>query len=158
MKFNNFSSFERIISLGTIIIILLVITGCSDKDCYDSPYLTKMNFYNIDSILLNGLIIRTYKQNSGFDKPVDSFKVTMFTRVENEYYLMYQGDLEKEIKSGFDYDVVIPKKGHFQITQINIFKEKCGNSIFSSEYNYSIQGYYVNNNYCNCSILKIVGK
>lgn len=105
---------------------------------------------------LDGVVIGVYKANSDFKTCIDSYKIIKTTRVEDDYFLVYRGELEKAIDVGYDYDVVIPGRGHFQVTSININKVKCNNSIFSSEYNYSIHGYYVNGMQFGCSVIKVI--
>jgi hypothetical protein len=145
-----------LILLSVSSIIVLADSNCSSKDCNDSTYMKQMEFIDIHLSDFDDMIIRVYSQNTDFKIPVDSFTVKNIVRVNNEG-VIYDGDLEKAIKRGYYYDVYIPKQGHFRVTKINVEQEKCSNSIFSSDYSYSINGYYVNDFYYACSIIKIDG-
>jgi len=146
---------KKAVNIIIISSFILGILSCSDKDCIENPNLRHILFYNFHQYDLDSVVVGVYKSNTNFEVCIDSYKVISTTRVEDDNYLIYRGELDKEIKDGYDYDVVIPGEGHFRVTSINYEKTKCNNSIFKNKYNYFIQDYYVNGSKFGCSIIKI---
>jgi hypothetical protein len=136
-----------------VLLLFCVFISCSNNcpDTYDISRIEIFNyvFKNVDNVVITG-----YKNDSTFNTPLETFKITRFEILGNNSADNYCY-LNKKLNTNYDYDVFfIDFNVHCKITGIKVRHQTCSEGIFPDNYSYSFDKYYVNGLIFKCQILK----
>src|SRR4030042_3390323 len=138
----------------------IVLTNCEgSKDCDDRYVLDRMLFFNSNIEELNNIEIIGYKKGSDFKTIIDTSYAVVKWEETDDYYLIYQGYLNKNIRTNLDYLISIKANSKScRISEIKVKELICYEGLIFKEYSRSFDGYLVNGEKFACQIIKIFPK
>lgn len=137
-----------------IIQILIVDYSCSRNNCKDYYDLDRIELFNYNLQDIKSVKITGYTKDGNFQTVQESFEITKFQKLDSYGYDNYVV-LNKRIHTDYDYDIYFKNLDkHCKITGIKVKKDICYEGLFSNDYSYSFDEYYVDGSIFKCQVLK----
>lgn len=141
-----------------LVIFVFFLTSCTKKECNDYYYLDRVDVYNYPLHDSSNIIISGENPSSIFFLPLDTFNIIRTEQIDDAGYI-HSLFLNKPINTNYDYTFYfIDLDTTCYITDIRVKKEKCNDGVFGRSYTHRFDGYYVNNTFFNCQVLKVFPK
>lgn len=141
------------LKFAVVIQIAIIAYGCNKNKCQDFYELNNIELFNYKLQDIKNVKITAYAKN-GSQIVQDSFEIVKFQKIDSQGY---DNDvfLNKRINTNYDYDIYFKDLNqHCKITGIKIRKELCKDGLFSNDYSYSFEEYYMNGSIFKCQVLK----